>query len=273
MKASSISKGRVLEGQVGPDVRAGASTAAATEPAASPKYQRLRDEVMDIIESLPTGAAIPSERELSSRLGSSRMTLRRAIDELARDGYLIRRRGAGTFTARPKILHRLRVMSFTEDMARRGLTSSSRTLSSSVHPAGARLGARLRVSPEAAVLTVGRLRLANDEPMAIEWLSVPQAVVPGLRGEDLADRSFYQLLTERYRIEIAGGTQTMEPTVTDENDSRLLDVPIHSPALFVERVTWTESHQVIEFVQSIYRGDRYRFEVELEPLAPARKRQ
>ena len=241
-------------------------------PGDQPKYLWLREEVMDIIESLPRGAAIPSERELSSRLGSSRMTLRRALDELERDGYLVRRQGAGTFTARPKILQRLRVMSFTDDMARRGMSSSSRMFSSSVGASGARLGARLRVSPADPVLTVGRLRLADGEPMAIEWLSVPQALVPGLAGEELENRSFYKLLAERYGIEIAGGTQTMEPTVTDEDDSRLLDVPIHSPALSVERITWTESRQVIEFVRSIYRGDRYRFEVELEPSATSRKR-
>jgi GntR family transcriptional regulator len=230
-----------------------------------PKYQVLRDAVMEIIEELPTGAPIPSERELSARLGSSRMTLRRALDELVRDGYLIRRQGARTYTARPKILQRLRVISFTEDMARRGMTSSSRTFSSTIGPAGARLGARLHVSPADPVLTVGRLRLADDEPMAIEWLAVPEALVPGLDGAELTNHSFYRLLAERYGIEIAGGTQTMEPTVTDENDSRLLDVPLHSPALYVERVTWTAERQVIEYVRSIYRGDRYRFEVELEP--------
>lgn len=236
-----------------------------------PKYQQLRDAVVGIVDALPTGAAIPSERELSTRLGSSRMTLRRALDELVRDGYLIRRQGARTYTARPKILQRLRIISFTEDMARRGLTSASRTFSSSVSAAGARLGARLRVSPADLVLTVGRLRLADDEPMAIEWLSVPQALVPGLNGEELANHSFYRLLADRYGIVIAGGTQTMEPTVTDEGDSRLLDVPMHSPALYVERVTWTETRQVIEYVRSVYRGDRYRFEVELEPSAAWRR--
>jgi GntR family transcriptional regulator len=236
-----------------------------------PKYQVLRDAVMDIIEGLPTGAPIPSERALSVRLGSSRMTLRRALDELARDGYLIRRQGARTYTARPKIVQRLRVISFTEDMARRGMTSSSRTFSTTLAVAGARLGARLHISPSEPVLTVGRLRLADNEPMAIEWLAVPQALVAGLDGSELTNHSFYRLLAERYGIEIAGGTQTIEPTVTDESDSRLLDVPFHSPALYVERVTWTAEHQIIEYVRSVYRGDRYRFEVELEPSSSWRR--
>jgi GntR family transcriptional regulator len=249
------------------DIPVVASAGAADQP----KYQVLRDAVMDIVDALPTGAAIPSERELSARLGSSRMTLRRALDELVRDGYLIRRQGARTYTARPKIVQRLRVISFTEDMARRGMTSSSRTFSATVGVAGARLGARLHVSPSDPVLTVGRLRLADDEPMAIEWLAVPQALVPGLEGQELTNHSFYRLLAERYGIEIAGGTQTMEPTVTDESDSRLLDVPLHSPALYVERVTWTAEHQVIEYVRSVYRGDRYRFEVELEPSTSWRR--
>src|SRR5438128_8019415 len=94
------------------------------------KYVHLRDRVMEIIEGLPVGAPIPSERELCVRYSVSRMTLRRALEELARQGYLVRRQGAATYTARPKISQRLTLLSFTEDMRRRGMTTSSRGISS-----------------------------------------------------------------------------------------------------------------------------------------------
>jgi GntR family transcriptional regulator len=143
-------------------------------------------------------------------------------------------------------------------------------LSFGIHAAGARLGSRLRVSPEEPVLTVGRLRLADGDPMAIEWMNVPAALVPGLTEDDLVNGSFYALLANRYGVEISGGSQTVEPTVTDEQEARLLTVPLHSPALFVERSIWTSDNEIIEFVQSTYRGDRYRFEMELTPAVQLR---
>jgi GntR family transcriptional regulator len=225
---------------------------------------------MEIIEALPVGMAIPSERELCARYGVSRMTLRRALDELARQGYVVRRQGAATCTAQPKISQRLTILSFTEDMRRRGLSTTSRLISAGGQAAGARLATRLQLSVTDQVMTIGRLRIAGGEPMAIEWLNFPISLVPGLDAGDLENESFYSILKARFGIEIAGGSQTIEPTVTDAHDARLLGVPVHSPALFVERVTWTNTGRVIEFTQSTYRGDRYRFEVELTPRAHER---
>jgi GntR family transcriptional regulator len=244
---------------------------AAPEPARSSgvKYLGVRDSVLGMIESLPTGDAIPSERELSARFGVSRMTVRRALDELEQEGYLVRRQGASSVTARPKIAQRMTILSFTEDMRRRGLSASSRLLSARVEPSGPRLANRLRLEPGAPILRIGRLRLADAEPMAIEWLHVPQGLVPGLDPEELRVGSFYEILLERFSIRIAGGSQTVEATVLDRSDARLLDAPPYGPALFVERCTWTTSGQPIEFVQSTYRGDRYQFEIRLTPLPPA----
>jgi GntR family transcriptional regulator len=87
--------------------------------------------------------------------------------------------------------------------------------------------------------------------------------VPGLTASDLEENSFYELLTDRYGIEIVGGTQTVEPTVTNEEESAALGVPLHSPALLFERVTRAASGDVVEFTSSTYRGDRYRLVTEL----------
>ena len=108
-----------------------------------------------------------------------------------------------------------------------------------------------------------RLRLADGESMAIETLHVPEALVPGLTPKDLDRGSFYELLAERYDINIVGGMQTIEPTVTNEEESGALDVPLHSPAFLFERTTRSESGDIVEFVRSIYRGDRYRLVSEL----------
>jgi GntR family transcriptional regulator len=82
--------------------------------------------------------------------------------------------------------------------------------------------------------------------------------VPGLTAADLETKSFYELLSDRYGVVIVGGTQTIEPTVTDEDESNALGVPLHSPAFRFERITHSQAGEIVEFVESIYRGDRYR---------------
>jgi GntR family transcriptional regulator len=235
------------------------------------KQSETRDRVLDLIEGLGVGEAIPSERQLSAELGVSRLTLRAALDELAREGYVIRRRGSGTFVSEPKIAQELTMTSFTEDMRRRGMQPGSRTLTLEVVPAGARLGRFLHVSPSEPIVVAKRLRLADRETMAIETLHVREALVPGITHRDLDGKSFYELLRERYGIVIAGGAQTIEPTVTNEEESEALGVPLHSPAFLFERVTHSEQNEIVEFVHSIYRGDRYRLVTDLTALPSPRR--
>ena len=222
------------------------------------KTSETRDLVLDLVERLEVGEAIPSERQLSADLGVSRLTVRAALDDLAREGYLVRRRGAGTFVSEPKITQELTMTSFTDDMRRRGMRPSSRTLELRVSPAGARLGRLLRVSPSEPVVIATRLRLADGESMAMETVHIRESRVPGLTARDLEQRSFYELLEERYGIEIVGGEQTIEPTVTDEDESEALGVPLHSPAFRFERLTHSAEGEIAEFVESVYRGDRYK---------------
>jgi len=229
------------------------------------KQRETRERVLELIEALEVGQAIPSERQLGVDLGVSRLTVRAALDELVREGYLARRRGAGTFVSEPKVAKGMTMSSFSEDMRERGLQPGSRTLDFRVVPAGARLGRILHVSPSERIVAVKRLRLADGEPMAIELLHVRQALLPDLTAADLEQGSFYELLADRYGIEIAGGTQAVEPTVTDEEESNVLGVPLHSPALLFERVTRSPDEQIVEFTVSVYRGDRYRLVSELGP--------
>jgi GntR family transcriptional regulator len=238
------------------------------------KQRETRERVLELIEALNVGDAIPSERQLGTDLGVSRLTARAALDDLVREGYLVRRRGAGTFVAEPKVPKGgIDITSFSEDMRARGLTPASRTLELRVIPAGARLGRILHVSPSEPVVAAKRLRFADGEPMAIELLHVRSSLVPGLTAVDLEVGSFYELLVSRFELSIVGGTQTVEPTVTNEEESQALGVPLHSPALLFERVTRTGEGEVVEYTQSTYRGDRYRIVTEIgiggrSPLQP-----
>lgn len=108
--------------------------------------------------------------------------------------------------------------------------------------------------------------------MAIETVHVRETHIPGLTARDLEEKSFYELLRDRYGIVVVGGTQTIEPTVTDEEESAALGVPLHSPAFRFERVTHSDTGEIVEFVESIYRGDRYRLVTALSVPQERRRR-
>jgi GntR family transcriptional regulator len=228
-------------------------------------HTNVRDQVLTMLDELTVGDALPSERKLASDLEVSRPTLRAVLDELVREGLLLRRHGSGTYVAEPKIALPLTMTSFSEDMSRRGMVPSSRVVAFEVTTAGAKLGQRLNLSPVEEVWVITRLRLADDETMAIEWLHAPRRFLPDLKREDLAQQSFYELLNARQGIVIAKGVQTIEPTVTSQEEADLLGVPVHSPAFLFERTTEGEGGEVVEFVRSVYRGDRYRLVTELRP--------
>jgi GntR family transcriptional regulator len=229
------------------------------------KQALVRDELTALLDELRVGDALPSERRLVEDLGVSRPTLRAVVDELVREGILERRHGSGTYVAEPKIALPLTMTSFSEDMRRRGMRPGSHVVSFETVSAGAKLGQRLRLSPVEEVFAIRRLRLADDETMAIEFLHVPCRIFPELKQADLEEHSFYELLSERHGIVVASGTQTIEPTVTTEEEAELLGVPLHAPAFLFERVTESEGEEVVEYVRSVYRGDRYRFVTELRP--------
>ena len=229
------------------------------------KQALVRDEILGMLDELQVGDALPSERRLATDLGVSRPTLRAVIDELVREGLLLRRHGSGTYVAEPKIALPLTMTSFSEDMRQRGMRPGSHILSFEEQSAGAKLGARLRVSPADPVWAIRRLRLADGETMAIEFLHVPQRIAPGLTQRDLEGQSFYDLLAGRYGTVVVSGTQTIEPTVTNEEEAEVLGVPVHAPAFLFERTSTSDKGEVVEFVRSIYRGDRYRLVTELRP--------
>lgn len=227
------------------------------------KFHSIRDQLLDRLESMGAGEQLPPERQLAESLGISRMTLRRAIDELVAQGLVRRRQGAGVFALGPKLDQPLAASSFTADMLARGMRPGSRVLGFETALAGVHIARRLHLDAGDEVITVLRLRLADDEPIALEELTVPAALVPGLTSADLENRSFYELLRERYGIRLAHSAQTIEPTLINADESAELGVPELSPALLFERTSSGDDGVRFELVRSVYRGDRYKIRTEL----------
>ncbi|MFD5699377.1 GntR family transcriptional regulator [Streptomyces lasiicapitis] len=232
------------------------------------KRERVRDFVLELIESRQPGDGIPSERTLCARLGVSRPTLRTAVDELVAAGLLVREHGRGMFVAPAKITQELVSERATLTVPQAAGTWSSRLLEFTTVAAGARVGRRLRMSPAGQIVYVARLRLVDGVPMAVEHLHLKADLVPGLSARELEAGDLYAHLRERHGVRVHEATQTIEPTVVTRSEARLLDVPELSPALLFERLTTDTSDQPVEYVHSLYRGDRYRIVSRLS-LGPA----
>ncbi|CAG6396087.1 GntR family transcriptional regulator [Streptomyces cocklensis] len=230
-----------------------------SEPSRSAvKRERVRDYLMELVESCAPGDPIPSERTLCEQLGVSRPTLRSAVDELVTTGLLVREHGRGMFVARAKITQELAPGPDAYRLPQASGSWASKVLEFTTVQAGARVGRRLHISPAAEITYIARLRLVDDEPMAIEYLHVPAALVPGLRPEDMESGDFYDFLRERHGVRVREAVQSIEPTVTNEEEARLIGVPVLSPALLFERLTKDSTGRPVEYVHSVYRGDRYR---------------
>jgi GntR family transcriptional regulator len=232
-----------------------------------PKVAATRALLLELVGAMSEGEALPAERDLAERWGVSRMTLRRAMDDLVVDGILERRRGAGTFLTRPRLSRRLAMTSFTEDMVRRGKVPSTRTLEFRHRKADRAIAQRLRVPIGEPVIAFVRLRLADGQPMAIESSHIQESLVPGLTAEDL-EQSWYGVLADRYGIHIESATFNVEPILPDARIASWLGVPTTQPCLRLKIESFDGRGRVVEMGSATFRGDTYNLSVELS--APTR---
>ncbi|WP_306325229.1 GntR family transcriptional regulator [Streptomyces venezuelae] len=221
------------------------------------KRERVREHLLTVIDGRRPGDAIPSERTLCATLGVSRPTLRAAVDELVATGLLVREHGRGMFVAPDKITQELVAEHQAAGVPRSRGDWTSTVLELRTVRAGARIGRKLAISPAAELLHVTRLRHVDGAPIALEHLHVPADLVPGLTAADM-ETGFYAHLRDRRGIRPAHAVQSIEPTVLSDEEAALLSVPVLSPALLFDRTTSDAENRPIEYVRSLYRGDRYR---------------
>jgi len=231
-----------------------------------PHYVRIRADLMKAIETggLQPGDRAPSERELTQRYSVSRMTARHALSTLEAEGYLSRVPGSGTFVSQPKFEQKLNaVTSFTEEVQLHGMVPDTRLLATAIIEADHRIAEKMHLLPGTPVVQFQRLRMANGTPMALEAANLPLGRFPGIEQVNLEAVSLYSVLKEKYQFKPAHATQSIEVMVAGTFEAGLLNVRAGAPLLLMERLTHDHDGQIVEYVRSFYRGDRYRFVTEL----------
>jgi GntR family transcriptional regulator len=233
-------------------------------PQGGPLYLQLKRWIEEAVRDglIKPGEALPSERDLATRVDVSRVTVRKAVQQLVRDGILIQRHGSGTFVApvgqrvEQSLSH---LTSFTEDMARRGMAVGSTWLDRGIYPPSPEETLALGLSSGESVARVARLRLAGEMPMAIERAALSSRVLP---DPNAVGASLYAFL-ERTGKRPVRAIQRIRAVNLNAADAKLLEVPAGSASLNIERISYLASGRVIEFTRSIYRGDTYDFVAEL----------
>jgi len=227
----------------------------------TPLYQQLRRSLRQAIEKnvLEPDDALPAERDIAVDFGVSRITVRKAIDGLVKEGVLDRRHGAGTFVASRIQKNMAALSSFSEDMASRGWQARSEWLGRTEGQVTPTESLTFGLPPGMSVYRFDRIRYAGDMPLAIEHAIVPASCLPSITA---VDASLYAAL-ESTRHRPTKALQRLQAVAFDDEQARLLKIDTGDPGLFIERRGFLADGRVVEITRSYYRGDAYDFIAEL----------
>lgn len=220
-------------------------------------YKRIQQDILQRIDAgeLKPGDAIESERALADRHGVSLMTARHALVGLEREGVVERRSGVGTFVAQPRI-HFNKLMSFSEYMSERNLSSRSRVLSLETVVED-EIAAKLGMPPGDRLVKFSRLRLGGTEPFTLQTVYLPGNKFSGLTRESLQRGSLFRILEKDFGVQVAYADGDVDATSATGPTAKLLGVPENSPVLRIRQIAYSPQGLPISYGHGLYRADRH----------------
>jgi len=228
----------------------------------TPLYLQLQQGLRQAIEKhlIAPDNAIPTERDLATDLGISRITVRKAIDGLVEEGILARRQGAGTFVVGGRVEKSFsRISSFSEDMIARGRTPRSVWVSRTTGIVTPEEALLLGLSPSTQVYRFQRVRYADEQSMALEFATIPAFCLPSI---EVVTSSLYEALAASGHRPVRA-LQRVRAVGFSPEHAKTLEIEPGSPGLFIERRGFIADGRTVEYTQSFYRGDAYDLVAEL----------
>lgn len=225
----------------------------------TPRYQLIADDLRDRIRTggYTAGRLLPSEANLSEEFSVSRVTVRRALEQLRESGLIDSRQGLGWFVAGDPVRQPLGELDTLEQqLADAGATSTRQVLDFAFIDAPARAA---EILGESRVLEVRRLNLADGEPFARVTVWCPEGLAARFSRHDVESKPFYELLD----AEVKGAEQTIGASAASPVDAALLDVPPGSPVLVCERITRSADGTAVLLSEHVYPGHLTVFSAEL----------
>jgi GntR family transcriptional regulator len=195
---------------------------------------------------------------LSKKFGVSRMTVRRAIEDLVREGILIRKWGEGTIVSSSKVVRDYtRLTAFHEDAKNRGLKPSSKMISKEVIEADQKNAKLLSIKERDKLFHLLRIRLTeNLGIVALHELFIPVSICPWIDTVDLEESSLYTLY-EVHQLKIEWGSQIVEARLPTNKQSELLEISSSTPVLYSDRISYTHNNIPVERVIAVSPGDKF----------------
>lgn len=235
-----------------------------------PFYEQIKQHLTAAIMrgDYQPGARLPSESELMQQFGVSRITVRQAIGIMEREGLVIRRHGKGTYVMEPVITQDLlRLTDFVEDMEEAGMAPSSRVLAFQRTATSAEVAQALRLDAGKRIVRLERLRLANEQPIALDvtWLPEPYGAL--LKEIDLEHETIFHYLETRYRVAISKGMFGLTAANATPEQAKWLDVSPGAALLCIERLALMADHAPLYLQRRWYRPDRVQYRIVVQRSA------
>jgi len=222
-------------------------------------YMVLREQILE--GAFDPDTPMPSENELARAFKVSRITVRRALEKLEREGMIRRRRGRGTFpvrrAARPAEL-RTSITGLLENLLAMGLSTEVQLIDFRYVGASEDVAEKLSVPVGSPVQKAVRVRKIKGQPMSHLTTWIPEDIGRKYAQDDLAAEPLLVLL-ENAGIKVASADQTITARLADAAVAGLLDIPAGSPLLAVKRVVFDQEDRPVEYIQALYRPDVYEY--------------
>ena len=230
-------------------------------------YNQIKQAIQDSIiqNDLRAGHRLPSEHQLMKQYHISRITVRRALAELEKDGLVIRRHGKGTYVAGNRLKGQLsHLSSFTEDMRERGFSTHARVIEFRIIEPDREIIDSLNLPEGETVVMLRRVRYADRNPIALEACYLPASRFSDILQEDFSLQSLNRLMQVRYNIRFSYARQYISTSISSRDIMRDLEIETPVSILTMRRIVYDVNNWPVQYTLSYYRGDLYEYEVTLQ---------